>query len=145
MGKIWLLGLAALGLVAGCTNSDSSDESTHTVTLQHDDRFHPGDLRIDVGDTVRWEHMDGDEEHSVTSGEPDTEQAGEVFDQDLEEEGDEFLFTFTQAGSFDYFCRYHYEDGMVGTVTVGGGAAADDEADDDAEGIDDDDGDRTDY
>jgi plastocyanin len=40
------------------------------------------------------------------------------FDSGTIRPGDTFAFTFTQAGTFDYFCRFH--DGMQGTITVTG-------------------------
>jgi len=32
--------------------------------------------------------------------------------------GQSFSFTFTQKGTFPYFCTFHSAMGMVGTVTV---------------------------
>jgi plastocyanin len=40
------------------------------------------------------------------------------FDSGTIRPGDTFAFTFTQAGTFDYFCRFH--EGMQGTITVTG-------------------------
>lgn len=116
---ISLAGLGATALVGGCACAGGSDnpEADRTVALM-DGVFVPALVTIQAGDTVRWVHNDGDEEHSVTSGEPDTAEAGVVFDEDMGEDGAQLLVTFTQPGAFPYFCRYHFMDGMTGTVLV---------------------------
>lgn len=32
--------------------------------------------------------------------------------------GDSFTFTFTQPGAYSYFCRFHVQQGQVGTIIV---------------------------
>jgi len=58
--------------------------------------------------------------HSVTSGESDG-TAGTPdgrFDSGFLEPGDTFTFTFTEAGTYPYFCLPH--PFMTGTITVTG-------------------------
>ena len=116
---IRLAGLGALALLGACACAGDSDnpEADRTVALM-DDAFVPALVTIQAGDTVRFVHHDGDEEHSVTSGEPDTAEAGVVFDEDLGADGEQLMVTFTQAGAFPYFCRFHFMEGMAGTVLV---------------------------
>ena len=81
--------------------------------------FSPRELTVPVGTTVRW--VNGDAMlHSVTSGESD----GTVgtpdgrFDSGFLEPGDAFTFTFTEPGTYRYFCLPH--PFMTGTITVTG-------------------------
>ena len=83
--------------------------------------FVPRDIKIEVGDTVRWIWTGGD--HTVT--ESDTCFPGEelLFDAPLDADNPEFTFRFDSVGVVDYICRPHCEtDDMVGTVTVVVGA-----------------------
>jgi plastocyanin len=68
---------------------------------------------VPVGTTVTWVY-DGALPHTVTS---DTN----VFNSGTMGEGDVFTFTFTEAGSFPYFCKFHGGtggSGMSGVVNV---------------------------
>lgn len=70
-------------------------------------------IEISVGDTVRWINGDGTR-HTITSGTDDT--ADGAFDSGEVAAGDEFAFTFTEAGEFGYFCDIHPT--MTGVVVV---------------------------
>jgi plastocyanin len=86
-------------------------------------RFVPDTLTISVGDTVRWTW--GSDEHSVTSGTPCTAD-GQYCSPDnnncdagiLSNTGFVYEHTFTQAGTYSYFCALHCFAGMSGTITV---------------------------
>jgi plastocyanin len=79
--------------------------------------FSPGTININTGDTIRWVFVSGFS-HTVTNGTGGSDPgAGSLFDQTLSS-GQSFEFTFTNAGSFDYFCRFHEFAGMKGTVVV---------------------------
>ena len=75
---------------------------------------------IPVGTTVRWTN-NGEDNHTSTSDE-------EIWNSDDDfpmpagmQPGDQFIFTFTEAGTFPYFCEFHGAPGgigMSGTVTV---------------------------
>jgi plastocyanin len=88
--------------------------------------FTPDTVNISVGDTVRWTWGTGG--HSVTSGDPCT--ADEQFCSPnntncgqcvTSSQGFVYEFTFTQAGSFSYFCCVHCNFGMTGVVNVAAG------------------------
>ena len=76
--------------------------------------YDPEIIDVAVGTTVAWDNADNTI-HTVTSGQTFAD-AGEVFDSELISAGDVFEFTFTDAGTFDYFCIVH--PWMVGTVNV---------------------------
>jgi len=76
--------------------------------------YDPQVIDVTVGTTVIWENQDSTV-HTVTSGKPPVDTDG-VFDSEMMSAGDKFEFTFTTAGSQDYFCTFH--PWMIGTVNV---------------------------
>ena len=76
--------------------------------------YDPEILDISVGTTVEWDNIDTTV-HTVTSGNPESGSDG-LFDSETMAAGDKFTFTFTEAGSQDYYCIFH--PFMVGTVNV---------------------------
>ena len=74
--------------------------------------FSPSTVTINVGDTVQWLLREGS--HTTTSGTAPAPDGGwnQVITADLPVE-----VTFTQAGEFAYFCRFH-PDFVQGTVVV---------------------------
>ena len=87
--------------------------------------FEPDTLNISVGDTVRWTWES--DFHSVTSGNSMSCTAnGQFCSPDnmncdagiLSETGFVYEFTFTQAGTYPYFCALHCFAGMTGVVNV---------------------------
>ena len=86
-------------------------------------RFSPDTVVITAGATVRWVWAAGP--HTVTSGSNGV--ADNLFcspnDQDCSTSpgsGADFVYehTFAQAGVYPYFCQFHGNFGMTGTVTV---------------------------
>ncbi len=79
--------------------------------------FDPIDLTVPVGTTVRWTNLDA-VAHTVTSGTSDgsTGTPDGVFDSPFLDQGDTFTFTFTEPGTYPYYCKPH--PWMKGTVTV---------------------------
>ena len=71
--------------------------------------FNPGIIRVPVGTTVTWVSRDG-EMHSVTS---DTG----LFAGSLPPFGS-FNYTFTERGSYEYFCQNHSHNAAAGAVVV---------------------------
>jgi plastocyanin len=78
----------------------------------------PDTIRIARGTTVTWRNVDElGEAHTVTAGPGQLER----FDSDFLVPGERFAYTFTERGSFVFFCREHGEpipSGMAGTVIV---------------------------
>jgi plastocyanin len=86
-------------------------------------QFSPSTVTISVGDTVRWTW--GSSFHSVTSGTPCTVDGQFCSPDDtncsagvLSNMGTVYEHTFTQAGTYSYFCHAHCSFGMTGTVVV---------------------------
>jgi plastocyanin len=85
--------------------------------------FSPSTVNVSVGDTVRWTWASND--HNVVSGascSPNSQFCsptnmncnGAV----LSDAGTVYSHTFTQPGSFSYFCSAHCGGGMIGSVNV---------------------------
>ncbi len=93
----------------------SIPEGTSVPGCEVDDACYlPPALTIPSGTTVTWV-VDDNAAHTVTSGSPNGGIA-DLFDSGLVIAGDEFEYTFEDAGYFEYFCIVH--PWMVGTVTV---------------------------
>ena len=76
--------------------------------------YDPQVIDVTVGTTIAWDNVDNTV-HTVTSGEPPVDADG-VFDSEMMSAGDVFEFTFTDAGTYNYYCTFH--PWMVGTVNV---------------------------
>ncbi len=103
--------LLFLVIINGCDLMPSGNQVTVEML---DEAFIPQDIVIKSGTTVRWINSDM-HHHTVTSGIRDSEDAGDLFDMQVEA-NQEFSYTFQIAGTYPYFCRIH--PGMNGTVTV---------------------------
>jgi plastocyanin len=80
--------------------------------------FAPAHVTVGIGTTVRWTNK-GAVPHTVTSGASSrpADGPGALLDRQLPS-GATVELTFTRAGDWPYFCRYHEGMGMVGLVTV---------------------------
>jgi plastocyanin len=76
-------------------------------------QFQPGELTVRAGARVTWTNRD-QIQHTVTSGTP--ENRDKKFDGSLDGQGKAFAHSFTQAGTYPYFCDRHQS--MRGTVRV---------------------------
>ena len=81
-----------------------ADAAGRVTTFQ----FDPPMLTVPVGTTVTWTNLD-QAPHTATA----TDGA---FDSGNLNRGQSFSFTFVEAGSFAYVCRYH--PNMKGTIVV---------------------------
>lgn len=75
--------------------------------------FNPPRITVKVGDTITWINQD-DIPHTVRAN------AGSFKSKTLDTD-DRFAFTFTQPGSYDYFCSLHPH--MTGHIVVEAGSA----------------------
>lgn len=94
------------------TNSDGSSNSNEVTMVGQS--FSPSNIEVSVGTTVTWLN-DSDLVHTVTSGTPDNPD--NMFDSGEIAPGEEFSYTFNQAGTYNYFCIPHAPS-MTGVVTV---------------------------
>jgi len=77
--------------------------------------FSPANVTVQVGDTVQWNWAGN--HHTSTSGTPGHPDG--MWDSGLLNVGSTFSFTFTTAGTFNYYCTPHGGCcGMIGSVTV---------------------------
>jgi len=74
--------------------------------------YSPSSFTVKVGTPVTWVNKDGTT-HTVTS------KASSLFDSGNLATGDTFKFTFTQPGTYQYYCTIH--PWMTGTVVVTSG------------------------
>jgi plastocyanin len=99
-----------LGPVAGAMlafGAVAAQDATDVITIDNF-TFTPKELTVAVGTTVKWVNHD-DIPHTVV--EKKTTFRSKALDTD-----DSYSFTFTSAGTFDYFCGLHPH--MVGQVIV---------------------------
>jgi plastocyanin len=104
--------------MTGNMTGNATGEEIVEVSI-NDFAFDPESVTISTGDTVRWTNMDS-ANHTAT---------GSTFDSGILEEGDSYEFTFTETGTFEYYCSIHPE--MEGTVTVTAGNMTDNMNEDD--------------
>ena len=102
------IGIAGLGVGVGNFTA-SAQQKAEAVEVKIDNfSFGPAELTVAVGTTVTWTNRD-DIPHTVVS--TDKMFKSKVLDTD-----EKFSYTFTQAGSFPYFCSIHPK--MTGKVVV---------------------------
>lgn len=112
-------GIGAAGALSACGGDggtgpgggNGTSSADHTVQVD-DNVFNSSNLTIQQGESVGWVHV-GNAFHTIT---PDGH--GEWQDQDLPAGSSEFVVTFNNPGTFDYYCEPHRSHGMVGTITV---------------------------
>lgn len=126
MRQITMVALSLAALAAcGDGYSDNEDPVTAEVLVE-DSRFVPASLGVDVGTTVRFRWADGASGHNVTpwSGN-DVAQPASPGTPTLRDAPYSFSTTFSQAGSYRFYCSIHgavseagAPSGMAGTITV---------------------------
>lgn len=90
-------------------DAPAADPTTVTMKLV---AYKPEKLTVDVGAKVTWRQTDPGA-HTVTSGTVEqggsgvTQQPDDRFDSGNVATGDTYEFTFTEAGTYPYFCRLH--------------------------------------
>jgi LPXTG-motif cell wall-anchored protein len=117
IGIIGVVGLVAMFALLPVASAAPRAAETKNVSIQ-DFKFEPKEITINVGDTITWKN-EGGTEHTAQADD-DSFNSGDL------EVGKSFSFTFTKAGTFPYFCKYHGAKGgtgMSGTITVGEAAA----------------------
>jgi plastocyanin len=116
-----LTAIAAIAVTALHLQQDTVVAQPAAAVSIKDFAFNPATITVATGTTVRWSHDDA-APHTVTSGAPDASNKGEDFDSGRLTNGGMFAFTFTQEGTFPYFCEIHPR--MIGMVEVTAGAVS---------------------
>lgn len=83
--------------------------AVRTVAMRDGSKFKPRNIKIDVGDTVRWEN-ESDVAHDAI-GEKNS------FETPIIDGGESSEHPFDEAGKYPYFCSIH--QGMTGKIQVG--------------------------
>lgn len=102
--------LAISGFVIFCSGVAMAEELRVVMKgwILHPENF---TVQIHAGDTVTWVN-DDDAQHTITF-----EDAAMKSSENLSP-GREFSITFDKAGEYTYYCKYHKDLGMKGTITV---------------------------
>lgn len=95
--------------VARSQQQEGTQQQTAATKITIDNfSFTPGDVTVSTGTTITWVNHD-DVPHTVVSN--DKKFKSKALDTD-----DTFSFTFTQAGTYEYYCSVHPK--MTAKVTV---------------------------
>ena len=100
--------LAAVVLFSGAVRAEDATAKIDNFT------FVPARLTVKAGTTVTWRNAD-DIPHTVTS-------TTQLFKSKALDTEDSFSFTFTEPGTYQYFCSLHPR--MTATMVVEPGNAA---------------------
>jgi plastocyanin len=111
LGPALLLSLLAVGCASQPASSPAPAVAGTQISIKGF-AFNPNQPSVAKGATITWSNDDGTT-HTVTSGVPGTLSG--KFDQRVEP-GKTFSFTFSEIGTFDFFCNIH--NSMRGTITV---------------------------
>ena len=112
-----LLTILLFGLSLTCSNEPTAapyEPQTITVSIV-DNQFQPPQITVNKTDTVKWVN-DGLTDHTSTSGSNGVPDG--IWDSDIIHLGSSYSHVFDGVGSFQYFCTMHWQDGMVGRITV---------------------------
>lgn len=80
------------------------------VIVENNYAFMPYELHIQPGTTVVWVN----EEHAKHTA---TDDDG-LFDSGDQPMGNSYSFTFTEPGTYTYYCRYHGDKGLLGMAGI---------------------------
>lgn len=106
-------GPLAVPLYQGLSQEQAAPAAASTKSVEAMDyKFTPATLSIAVGDTVTWTNHDTAPHNIVVTDGP------EKFTSPTLQTGQTFSHTFTQAGTYSYYCSIHPD--MKATLTVTG-------------------------
>jgi plastocyanin len=105
-----LLGVVASAtMIHGSQIARAAEEKNAAASITIDNfSFSPKEITVAAGTTITWVNHD-DVPHTVVS--PDKKFRSKALDTD-----DQFSFTFTDAGTYSYFCSVHPM--MTGKIIV---------------------------
>jgi plastocyanin len=104
---LFCLVMLGMGMLVGCGSDDQEvPVGVENQVLIKGFKFLPQDITVSVGTTVTWVNEDS-AVHTVE---------GSGMDSGNMSRGDEFTFTFDEAGVYDYICGPHPY--MTGSVIV---------------------------
>ena len=111
---LYLVALSLMTMVLIVPTAGAQQGQNVTVMME-DNYFEAANITVPAGSTVTWVH-NGNNPHTTTSYDG-------LWDSGIIQggSGGSFSFTFNEPGTYEYFCRPHENQGMVGSVTVTGG------------------------
>ncbi len=113
-GGLFILPLLFLAACSGSDNPAQAAPSVVEISIVNN-QFEPAEVTVPAGTTVRWTNDDpvclcGDF-HKVQSGSPG--HPTRMFDMMFMEMDATGEYTFSEKGTFPYFCASHGETGVV--------------------------------
>jgi len=122
-------GLFTVLVVSGCgLNGPAHKPAAPSVAAVIDLGFmsySPDNITICPGDTVEWRNtslithtVTDDTRRAKKQGDASLPSGAQAFDSGDIPAGQIYLHTFTIPGTYHYFCTYHANHGMVGTIIV---------------------------
>jgi len=122
--RLLVVAMVLATALAGCTSEIDRLEADAGATIElRTVTFEPGDITISVGDAVTFDVVQASHTVDFAEGDGSVEGVSKAHSGNLDP-GDTFTVTFTEPGTYPYFCAYHssikdgQRVGMVGTITV---------------------------
>ena len=81
--------------------------------------FDPDYLLILPGDVVTWVNTDSDVLHNVVAEPAGVPRGSALFESPLVDASGKWSYRFSQAGTYQYHCHPHFDEGMMGRIVVG--------------------------
>ena len=103
-----------------CGSQEASQDDIYVVRVV-DDEYSPKVINVPIGATVIWQ-SDGANDHNVISFDGSWQAvSSDYFEYGIITKGDQYEYTFTKPGIYEYYCPFHgtNQKGMVGMVVVG--------------------------
>ena len=112
--------LAVISVFIFAANARST---TFTVTVQNFE-FIPGNISVNVGDTVKWQWVNGNHTTTCDGVTPGTTlpPGAAPWNATMSSGSPTFVYVITAAGNYNYVCIPH-SPGMAGTITASGGGS----------------------
>ncbi|MBW3632204.1 MAG: cupredoxin domain-containing protein [Chloroflexi bacterium] len=105
-------------VLAACTAVEARDDNRLTVEMTDLRQFDPASLRVPLGVTVVWKN-ESLVSHTATAEPRSLPTGAEPWDSGALYSGQTWAYHFEVPGTYVYVCRYHEDEGMVGTIVVG--------------------------
>jgi len=104
-------------VLAACTAVEARDDNRVTVEMTDLHQFEPASLRVPLSATVVWKNASL-VSHTATAEAQDLPAGAEPWDSGALYSGQTWAHHFDVPGTYVYVCRYHEDEGMVGTIVV---------------------------
>ncbi len=119
-----LAGCSSAPVEAGDASGGDADDASHQIVMRNM-AFSPKSMTVHVGESVTWTNQDS-MGHTVSADDPTqwgTRGSGDN-STDWLQKGQTWSHTFTEPGTYHYYCKPHASgsmgarQGMVGTIIV---------------------------